>query len=380
MRIAFLSPEYPTEHKDSGGLATYLQRMAQALRGSGHQAEIFVASRHRSRTLEDQQITVHRVNYAERMHVPACSRAIPWLHQAHALASRLEQRQASAPFDLVQSADLNATGLFVRRRPGRPHAVRCSSAADLYNLTDRRQSLVEPVRAMLERRTIRQADVAYAPSRYIADYFGRAHGIDLRVIPPPAYPAEDRADEAGLALPERFLLHFGQLIARKGTEMVAAALPLAWAEAPDLTMVWTGPNATARDWLRWRGLWGKQAGRVCATGPLPRARLHAVLRRAEASVLPSLVDNLPNTVIESLMLGIPVVGTRGASIDELVEDGVTGHLVELGDIRDLAAALVRVWRGQSPVRRGFEWRPPAEMRPEQAVNNVLALAGVSGNA
>ncbi|HTX49429.1 MAG TPA: glycosyltransferase family 4 protein [Caulobacteraceae bacterium] len=375
MRIAFLSPEYPTEHRDAGGLATYVQRMARALLGSGHETEVFVASVHRSGTLADGDVTVHRTNWTEQVRLPPCNRAIPWLMQASALSSTLERRHAAAPFDLVQSADLNATGLFVRRRPGRPHVVRCSSAADLYNAIDHRRSLVEPFRAMLERRAIRQADVAYAPSRYIADHFARMHGIDLRVIRPPAYPeAPAGPDDAGLALPERFLLHFGQLIARKGTEVLARALPLAWAEAPELTMVWTGSHASLDDWRRWRGLWGAQSGWVLATGPLPRARLHAVLRRAEASVLPSLVDNLPNTVIESLMCGVPVVGSRGASIDELVEDGVTGQLVELGDARDLAAALVRVWRGQTPVRRGFAWRPPADMTPEQAVSNVLALA------
>ena len=376
MRIAFLSPEYPTEHEDAGGLATYVQRMAHALMGCGHESEVFVSSAHRSETLQDEQVTVHRVKRPERTPLSMCSRAIPWLLQASALASSLEQRHAAAPFDLVQSADLNAIGLFVRRRPGRPHVVRCSSAADLYNAIDRRRSLAEPVRAMLERRVIRQADAAYAPSRFIAAYFARAHGIDLRVIPPPAYLDGGCADDPGVALPRRFLLHFGQLIARKGTEMVAEALPLAWAQVADLTMVWTGAHATSEDGRRWRGLWGdEQAGRVCATGPLPRARLHAVLRRAEASVLPSLADNLPNTVIESLMFGIPVVGTRGASIDELVEDGVTGQLVELGDVRALAAGMVQVWRGQSPVRRGFEWRPPADMKPETAVSNVLALAG-----
>jgi glycosyltransferase involved in cell wall biosynthesis len=90
------------------------------------------------------------------------------------------------------------------------------------------------------------------------------------------------------------------------------------------------------------------------------------------------VDNLPNTVIESLMLGIPVIGTRGASIDELVEPGVTGQLVYPGNVDGLAAAMVEAWRGEGAVRKGFSWSGAvaAEMEPERAVRNLLCLAGI----
>jgi glycosyltransferase involved in cell wall biosynthesis len=50
--------------------------------------------------------------------------------------------------------------------------------------------------------------------------------------------------------------------------------------------------------------------RIHVTGSLSKSELYAVLQRADAAVLPSQVDNLPNTVIESLMFGIPVIGSR----------------------------------------------------------------------
>ena len=76
-----------------------------------------------------------------------------------------------------------------------------------------------------------------------------------------------------------------------------------------------------------------------------------------------------------------VIGSRGASIDELLDDGVYGHLVELGDVEGLAETLVKVWKGESPVRKGFEWSSDivVEMRPERAVANLLALAKNPGS-
>jgi hypothetical protein len=76
------------------------------------------------------------------------------------------------------------------------------------------------------------------------------------------------------------------------------------------------------------------------------------------------------------MFGIPVIGSRGASIDELVIENQNGHLVELGDKHGLAQALVRMWRRESPVCKAFHLNTPIaeEMRPDCAVANLLAFA------
>src|SRR5262249_27824530 len=153
---------------------------------------------------------------------------------------------------------------------------------------------------------------------------------------------------------------------RKGTALLAEALPLAWKMAPNLTMVWCGSCHDRSKLDQWRSLWGDRAAQVQIPGPLARTDLYQVLRNAEAAMLPSQVDNLPNTVIESLSLGIPVLGSRGASIDELIEEGVTGHLVDLGDVNGLARTLAKMWNKQTPVVKGFKWASEIlnEMNPK----------------
>lgn len=50
-------------------------------------------------------------------------------------------------------------------------------------------------------------------------------------------------------------------------------------------------------------------------------------------------DNLPVAILEAMAAGLPVVATRTGGIPELVVDGVTGFLVEPGDVGGIAAAI-----------------------------------------
>lgn len=60
---------------------------------------------------------------------------------------------------------------------------------------------------------------------------------------------------------------------------------------------------------------------------------------ADVFVISSVQDNFPNTVLEALACGTPVVGFSVGGIPEMVRSGVTGLLAPPGDERALAAAI-----------------------------------------
>jgi glycosyltransferase involved in cell wall biosynthesis len=155
---------------------------------------------------------------------------------------------------------------------------------------------------------------------------------------------------------------------------VAAALPIVWNEEPELRMVWAGREEEPEIVRRSQSLWGEHAAKVVYLGALDRQQMPGLISKATASVLPSKVDNLPNTVVESVALGVPVIGSAGASIDELIEDGVNGLLVPIGDVPGLARAMIRMW--QLPVGALSGYRSPIleEMRPSTAVDRFLEFA------
>jgi glycosyltransferase involved in cell wall biosynthesis len=81
--------------------------------------------------------------------------------------------------------------------------------------------------------------------------------------------------------------------------------------------------------------------RVRFLGALPRARVVELFAAADASILSSMWENFPHTVVEALAVGTPVLATASGGVGEVVHDGENGLLVPLGDSQALGAALRR---------------------------------------
>lgn len=74
----------------------------------------------------------------------------------------------------------------------------------------------------------------------------------------------------------------------------------------------------------------------------------AAYNAADALVVPSLEDNLPNTVIEALACGTPVVGFRTGGIPEMIDHEETGFLADTGSTQQLADGLVFILTHPNP--------------------------------
>jgi len=70
-----------------------------------------------------------------------------------------------------------------------------------------------------------------------------------------------------------------------------------------------------------------------------RADVPVLLRQSSVVVHPAVVDALPRSLIEATAAARPIVATRVGGIPEIVEDGVTGLIVEPGDESGMAAAI-----------------------------------------
>jgi glycosyltransferase involved in cell wall biosynthesis len=126
-----------------------------------------------------------------------------------------------------------------------------------------------------------------------------------------------------------------------GIETAIHALALVKDTLPEvqLKIAGTGPLAgKLEDLVRELGL----SDRVAFLGRLERHEVVKLYHSAHAMLNPSRVDNMPNSVLEALACGVPVISTNVGGVPYIVEDAQTALLVPPDDVRAMAQAIQRL--------------------------------------
>ena len=82
--------------------------------------------------------------------------------------------------------------------------------------------------------------------------------------------------------------------------------------------------------------------RVHELGTLSPEKMAMAMAAADATVVSSRMENLPNMVAESLACGTPVAAFAVGGIPEMVRSGETGFLASPHDPEDLAKGICRL--------------------------------------
>jgi glycosyltransferase involved in cell wall biosynthesis len=202
---------------------------------------------------------------------------------------------------------------------------------------------VAPV--LLERKAVDAAFVAAISEYNHAYLLERCPGARVEVV----HCGVDltRLPWHGLDGRDGHVLCVASLHAKKGHADLIEAFALLAGRSPGvgLELIGDGPE---RQGIQLRARDRGVEERVELLGARPAAFVRERLRRARVFALPSVrlasgrMEGIPVALMEAMAAGVPVVATRLSGIPELVQDGVTGLLVEPHDPDALAAALERL--------------------------------------
>jgi glycosyltransferase involved in cell wall biosynthesis len=155
-------------------------------------------------------------------------------------------------------------------------------------------------------------------------------------------PRERRSvrDLLGIPRDARVLLFLAEEISnrRKGFALLLEALARCARRVPNLLLLSLGQNkpqvSIETPWMH--------------IGPVNNDRfLSTVYNAADLFAICSLQDNLPNTVLEAIACGIPVVGHAVGGIPDMVRNGLNGFIVPVGDADALADAICYVLNNEN---------------------------------
>ena len=144
--------------------------------------------------------------------------------------------------------------------------------------------------------------------------------------------------EAGQRSDSYTVLYLGWLEAFKGPTYLASAFLELWASHPELRLVFCG-DGSERSVLEELLSEPMASGRVVFAGWVGGETKRRAFFEADCLVLPSLREGAPNSLIEAMAVGLPVIATEVGAIPEILGFGRRGVLVPPGDPRALAVAI-----------------------------------------
>jgi len=177
-------------------------------------------------------------------------------------------------------------------------------------------------------------------------------GADVRIIKnlihrvAPPDPADVQRARAALGLEKGdfVVLEVGTVGRRKGTFEILKAVPKVVSQDEGIRFVFVGGEEGAGEMGQLMDVVvrDKLAPWVRFTGEVERDIVPLFLAMADVFLLPSFIEGMPISIIEAMRSGVSVIATRIAAIPDMIEDEVSGLLINPGAPDEIAEAVLRL--------------------------------------
>lgn len=351
MHIVYVTPEFVTETK-GGGLASYLSNIATIMRGHGHEVTILTLSKMNGSIIWENGIKVERVKKISFK----CPIPVQVLIHSKRLSERLKKMRKKTTLDLIQYASFEAVGFFKEHHI--PGVVRISSDCvswrelKIYDYTAdalKRCCLTD----RLEYKAIKNGKAVFGPSCATAKIIEKRTGRKVDIVESPFFLEEEKYDYTlfnKLLQGKKYYLSHSSMSCLKGTHLIAEIIDevcrideeafFAFAGSDHGIFYQNGLVEKMEDYILKCAKTHKD--RIIFLGTIERSKLYPVIENAYACLMPSRIDNMPNTCIEAMAMGKIVIGTNGASYEQLIVDGESGFLIEIDDKKGLVDAIQKI--------------------------------------
>jgi glycosyltransferase involved in cell wall biosynthesis len=336
MRILLVNYEYPPV---GGGAATAAEAIAKALVDLRHRV-VVLTGRYKGLPASSDAggIFIHRVPSLRRAVdrsgiFEMASFAIAGLMFVSAIIRR-HQIEATIAFFSLPCGPIGWLG---RRKCSIPYVVSLRGG-DVPG-TESSLNFIHHILAPIRRAVLKNSVVITANSEGLRKMAEAADQYPVRMIPngvdsdffTPADAIAMREEGAPLRI-----LFVGRFQKQKNLTFLFEQLARLSPGTFELHLVGDGPEKTHLQGLAEQlGI----AARITWRGWLSRAAVRDAYRTADCLANPSLYEGMPNVVLEAMACGLPVIASKVPGNEEVVLDGETGFLFDLGRPNSLLTAI-----------------------------------------
>jgi len=230
---------------------------------------------------------------------------------------------------------------------------------------------VRAKRAFYNRFVFRQAQVITATSRFLANVARRYTDKEVHVVPF-GVDCEVFRPSGRINMTSTVTLGFVKYLkAKYGLEYLIRAMEMIVRQYPQTRLLVAG-SGELRSQLE---ALTEQLGltrNISFLGAIDHQRVPDLLKNVDIFVMPSISEGFGVAAVEAQAMEIPVVATKVGGIPEVVLDGETGLLVELGNSEQLAQAILTLIenptlrkqmgeRGRRHVLANYRWEDNAAL-------------------
>lgn len=174
------------------------------------------------------------------------------------------------------------------------------------------------------------------------------NGVDSALLPLAGSDSDSQLSAKDF---RRSIISVGQFIPRKGYDVLVRAFTTVASQFPDLRLVLIGQDGPEFERLQHLIVSLALTGRVEIHLNVPHKEVSRFLSKATLYASASRGEGFPLAVLEAGAAGLPVICTRAPGQRELVNDGLTGRMVEVDDAAALADAIVDLLKNPDKARR-----------------------------
>ena len=180
----------------------------------------------------------------------------------------------------------------------------------------------------------------------------------------------DLKDKAGQALrfnKEKEIVSVGRLMPQKNQMLILYAFGRIKDDYPDYSLVIYGEGPEREKLEKLSEELGIKE-RVHLPGS--EKNVYDQISKSQVFILSSNYEGMPNALIEALCLGLPCITTNVSGVEDLIEPGVNGEVIPIGDVTALEKALRELLN--NPVKRDDYGWAALRINDRLSVDKIMA--------